>query len=147
MFECIHIGGCEVHRSIQDGTNKKCRGGYQDTFHNRNLLAAIIILAPWHVLSQIAINMIGRNAYGKFVSFLLASTSITGDVLMNSFNMTKFIPAGRAFETDPVCEMKVDPEQPPYKLVHQGKIYYFCSEACKILFERTPERYINATEE
>jgi len=60
---------------------------------------------------------------------------------MNSFSMTKFIPAGRAFETGPVCEMKVDPEQPPHKAVHQGENYYFRSEACKILFERTPEQY------
>ena len=65
---------------------------------------------------------------------------------MNSFSMTKFIPAGRAFETDLVCEMKVDPEQPPYKVIHQGKTYYFCSEACKILFERTPEQYIKKAE-
>lgn len=65
---------------------------------------------------------------------------------MNSFSMTRFIPAGRAFETGPVCEMKADPEQPPYKVVHQGKTYYFCSEACKILFERTPEQYIKETQ-
>jgi YHS domain-containing protein len=56
--------------------------------------------------------------------------------------MTRFIPAGQAFEIDLVCEMKVDPEQPPYKAVYLGKIYYFCSEACKILFERSPELYI-----
>lgn len=91
--------------------------------------------------------MIGRNAYGNFVGFLLASAAITGDAFMNSFTMTKFTPAGRAFETDPVCEMKVDPEQPPYKVVHRGKTYYFCSEACKILFERMPKQYIKETEE
>jgi YHS domain-containing protein len=98
-------------------------------------------------LSQIAITGVGRNAYRNFAGFLLASAAITGVVSMNSFSMTKFLPAGRAFETDPVCEMKVDPEQPPYKVVHQGKTYYFCSEACKILFERMPEQYIKETEE
>jgi YHS domain-containing protein len=99
------------------------------------------------VANQIAITEIGRNAYGNFWVFLLVSSMIAGDVFMNSFSMTKFTPTGRAFEIDPVCEMKVDPEQPPYKVVHQGKTYYFCSEACKMLFERMPEQYIKGTED
>jgi YHS domain-containing protein len=61
---------------------------------------------------------------------------------MSSFSMTRFTPAGQPFEIDPVCKMKVDPQQPPYKAVYQGKTYYFCSEACKLLFERIPEKYI-----
>lgn len=66
---------------------------------------------------------------------------------MSSFSMTKFTPADQSFEIDPVCEMKVDPVQPPYKAVYQGKTYYFCSEACKLLFERMPEQYIKVMEE
>lgn len=33
---------------------------------------------------------------------------------MNSFNMRKFYPTGQEFEIDPVCEMKVDPKNPPF---------------------------------
>lgn len=90
---------------------------------------------------------IGINAYGNFMDFLLVFPLIIGEVFMNSFSMNKFTPLGKAFETDPVCEMKVNPEEPPYKVVYQGKTYYFCSEACKILFERMPERYIKGAEE
>jgi YHS domain-containing protein len=35
-----------------------------------------------------------------------------------------------------------DPVQPPYKVVYEGKAYYFCSETCKLLFERLPDQYI-----
>lgn len=64
-------------------------------------------------------------------------------VSMVSFNMKKFYNAsGRGFEIDPVCEMKVDPQNPPFKAEFNGKTYYFCSEACKHIFERMPEKYI-----
>jgi YHS domain-containing protein len=76
------------------------------------------------------------------VRSLLVFPFIIGDIFMSSFSMTKFTPAGRAYEVDPVCEMRVNPQQPPYKAVYQGKAYYFCSEACKLLFERMPEKYI-----
>jgi YHS domain-containing protein len=66
---------------------------------------------------------------------------------MVSFNMKKFNNAsGQAFVIDPVCEMKVDPQSPPFKMTLNGKTYYFCSEACKQVFERMPEKYIKADE-
>ena len=61
---------------------------------------------------------------------------------MNSFTMQKFYPADQEYAVDPVCEMKVDPQNPPFQVSHQGKTYYFCSEACKHIFERVPEKYI-----
>jgi Cu+-exporting ATPase len=60
--------------------------------------------------------------------------------------MKAFRPADGTYEIDPVCEMKVDPDNPPFKSTYNGKTYYFCSEACKILFERMPEKYIKADE-
>ncbi|MHB8776556.1 MAG: YHS domain-containing protein [Anaerolineales bacterium] len=42
--------------------------------------------------------------------------------------------------------MKVDPQNPPFKLLHKDKTYYFCSEVCKHLFECVPEKYIKADE-
>ena len=65
---------------------------------------------------------------------------------MNSFNMKRFNEAGQTFEIDPVCEMKVDPQNPPFKFLYKGKAYYFCSKACKHLFERVPEQYIKVNE-
>ncbi len=61
---------------------------------------------------------------------------------MNGFNMQRFNESGQAFEIDPVCEMKVDPQTPPFKMLYHGKTYYFCSEICKRLFDREPEKYI-----
>jgi Cu+-exporting ATPase len=65
---------------------------------------------------------------------------------MSGFNMKTFQPVGGIFEVDPVCEMKVDPQNPPFKILYQGKTYYFCCGACKHLFERVPEKYIKIDE-
>jgi YHS domain-containing protein len=54
--------------------------------------------------------------------------------IMSGFNKQRFNAAGQAFEIDPVCEM------------NKNKTYYFCSEICKHLFERTPEKYIKVGE-
>ena len=65
---------------------------------------------------------------------------------MSGFNMQRFHSAGQAFEIDLVCEMKVDPQNPPFKILYNDKAYYFCSAVCKHLFERIPEKYIKADE-
>ena len=66
---------------------------------------------------------------------------------MVSFNMKKFNnAAGQWFEIDLVCEMKVDPQSPLLKATFNGKTYYFCSEACKHIFERMPGKYIKVDE-
>ncbi len=65
---------------------------------------------------------------------------------MNEFNMQAFHAAGQAFETDPVCGMKVNPQNPPFKMLYQGRIYYFCSGVCRHLFEREPGKYIEMDE-
>ena len=62
---------------------------------------------------------------------------------MNGFNMQPNSKAGSPAAIDPVCGMKVDANQPPYRLNYQGKEYYFCSEVCKRLFEREPHKYIS----
>ena len=56
--------------------------------------------------------------------------------------MQTFYPTSQTFEIDPVCEMKVNPQNPPAKIVFQGQTYYFCSDLCKRLFEREPGKYI-----
>jgi YHS domain-containing protein len=42
---------------------------------------------------------------------------------------------------DPVCGMQVDEQMAVATTVYQGKTYYFCSNACRQTFERTPEKY------
>lgn len=37
---------------------------------------------------------------------------------------------------DPVCKMEVIPFQSAGKSEHEGHIYYFCTPACKQLFEQ-----------
>jgi YHS domain-containing protein len=41
----------------------------------------------------------------------------------------------------PVCDMEVDPQTAP-KSEHQGRIYYFCSLACKQAFDENPKEYV-----
>ena len=65
---------------------------------------------------------------------------------MNEFNMQVFHPAEQASETDLVCGMKVNPQTPPFKMLYQGRTYYFCSGVCRHLFEREPKKYIKTEE-
>ena len=44
---------------------------------------------------------------------------------------------------DPVCKMEVDENNNIYISEYKGKIYYFCSQLCKIDFDEDPEEYIN----
>lgn len=68
-------------------------------------------------------------------------------IIMSSFDMQRLFPAGREYEIDPVCEMKVDPQNPSFQFSHRGKTYYFCSPMCKHLFERVPEQYVKTEKE
>ncbi|WP_126450043.1 YHS domain-containing protein [Sulfodiicoccus acidiphilus] len=44
---------------------------------------------------------------------------------------------------DPVCGMKVD-ESTNLKTMYRGKLYYFCSPACKSAFQKDPESYLRS---
>ena len=65
---------------------------------------------------------------------------------MSGFTMKPFVSAGQSIVIDPVCEMKVNPQNPPAKTFYQGRTYYFCSELCRRLFEREPAKYIEELE-
>lgn len=43
---------------------------------------------------------------------------------------------------DPVCGMEVDEKNPPAISEYKGKKYYFCNKACKIEFDKNPEKYV-----
>ncbi len=43
---------------------------------------------------------------------------------------------------DPVCGMDVDERKAEATAVYSGKTYYFCSNGCKVAFEKTPEKYV-----
>ncbi len=43
---------------------------------------------------------------------------------------------------DPVCGMRMKPEEAPYVSEYQGVTYRFCSEACKKKFDRDPSRFV-----
>jgi Cu+-exporting ATPase len=55
-------------------------------------------------------------------------------------DMMTHTPAGS--DTDPVCNMKVDPATAADRLEHDGRIYYFCCGGCRRKFEADPERYL-----
>jgi len=42
---------------------------------------------------------------------------------------------------DPVCGMVVSQLSAPADCEHEGKTYYFCSDACRDKFEAEPEKY------
>jgi P-type Cu+ transporter len=45
--------------------------------------------------------------------------------------------------TDPVCLMRIDPQEAAAHSEYQGRRYYFCAETCRLAFEQDPERYAN----
>ena len=45
----------------------------------------------------------------------------------------------------PVCDMDVDPANSP-KSVYKGKTYYFCMDDHKQLFDKSPDKYIEANQ-
>jgi YHS domain-containing protein len=46
-----------------------------------------------------------------------------------------------AMVTDPVCGMRIDPDDAAATAEHEGKTYFFCSEACRDRFEADPASY------
>lgn len=55
--------------------------------------------------------------------------------------------ADPAKATDPVCGMSVDKAAAKGKSEYKGSTYYFCSEVCKTLFDKEPEKYLAAQAE
>ena len=47
--------------------------------------------------------------------------------------------------TDPVCNMTFVAKKAVATADHAGVTYHFCTEACKNLFTRDPERYVART--
>jgi len=46
-----------------------------------------------------------------------------------------------AMVTDPVCGMRIDPDDAAATAEHDGQMYYFCSEACRDAFVADPDSY------
>lgn len=43
---------------------------------------------------------------------------------------------------DPVCGMQVDEKKAAATSVYHGTTYYFCAPACKVAFDKGPEKFI-----
>ena len=43
---------------------------------------------------------------------------------------------------DPVCGMEVDEQKAGASTVYKGITYRFCGPACKVAFEKNPEKFI-----
>lgn len=48
---------------------------------------------------------------------------------------------------DPVCGMVIDPRHAVASFLYKGKQYHFCSQMCKAMFEREPEKYTDNVEQ
>jgi len=66
---------------------------------------------------------------------------------MSGFQMKPYTQQSEEYKIDLVCGMKVDQANPPFRTRYKDEIYYFCSEACKRLFEREPGKYIQVSQE
>jgi Cu+-exporting ATPase len=47
-----------------------------------------------------------------------------------------------AMVTDPVCGMHIDDGEAVGTAEHQGRTYFFCSEACREAFEADPDAFV-----
>jgi len=81
------------------------------------------------------------------VGALIMSLS-TVIVALNSQTLRKYEPeevkamVKKIFVTDPVCEMKIDPETAFSKIEHEGRTVYFCSKICEEEFRKNPKKYV-----
>ena len=48
-----------------------------------------------------------------------------------------------AMVIDPVCGMRIDPDDAVAAVEHGGTTYYFCSEACRELFVADPGEFLS----
>ncbi|MGQ9721446.1 MAG: YHS domain-containing protein [Candidatus Jordarchaeum sp.] len=68
---------------------------------------------------------------------------------INSQTLRKYEPKEAEFRekkhitTDPVCGMKVKPEEAKGKAEYQDQIFYFCSEEHEKEFLKNPEKYVS----
>lgn len=46
---------------------------------------------------------------------------------------------------DPVCRMEVDPSSTSLKTEHEGRTFFFCSEACLRRFQKDPGSFVSGT--
>ncbi len=46
-------------------------------------------------------------------------------------------------ELDPVCGMRINPNEAAGTSEYKGKTYYFCSLGCKRDFDKDPEKYLS----
>ncbi len=48
---------------------------------------------------------------------------------------------------DPVCGMRVDPEQSPARTIYGEKTFWFCSDTHRNEFDENPQRFIRMRED
>ena len=56
------------------------------------------------------------------------------------------VSSGEISVVDPVCGMKVDPENAKYQTEYKDNSYYFCSAGCEKKFADDPEKYLKPRE-
>jgi YHS domain-containing protein len=47
-----------------------------------------------------------------------------------------------AMATDPVCGMRIDPDDAVATATYDGETYYFCSQVCHDAFTADPSSYV-----
>ncbi len=58
------------------------------------------------------------------------------------FAAVRTAPGAGRLPIDPVCQMAVDPDHAPGRLLYEGTAYHFCTLSCAGEFARDPERFV-----
>ncbi len=58
-------------------------------------------------------------------------------MLMNNENKKEYL------VRDPVCGMRINPDDAVDVTIYKGKIYYFCAHSCCKKFNEQPDRFTN----
>ncbi len=66
---------------------------------------------------------------------------------MKGHNMKGMEKSAETLVTDPVCGMRMNPDEAGAKTEYQGKTYYFCQDSDRETFEKDPEKYLHKHEE
>ena len=62
---------------------------------------------------------------------------------IEAFNLRPIDPWVTKADVDPVCRMRLDPEESHATRAYAGSVYVFCSERCAARFDRDPDRNVD----
>ncbi len=114
------------------------------TFWLLMALAGLLVQLLFSALGALPPHLHRALGVGAFGSPLEASLDLLALVALSAMVLLARRPLGAAGASaqvqDPVCGMQLDPATAPERLLHRGRLVYFCSERCRDRFLADQER-------